>query len=108
MGKVILILKNSLRAILHGEFLMKFDRYFVHFIWTCLLFWGVILSSMFVQKTLVRVEKNKKELTDLKIYHAQKTVELARLGRITTVERLLEENGSDVTLPDKPADIINK
>ena len=108
MGRIILILKNCLSAILHGEFLMKFDRYFVHILWTALLFWGMILASMFVQKTLVRVEKNKKELTDLKIYHAQKTVELARLGRITTVERLLEENGSDVTLPDKPADIIRK
>lgn len=108
MGRFIQILKNCLTAILRGEFLMRVDRYFVHILWTFLLFWGMILSSMVVQKTLVRVEKNKKELTDLKIYHAQKTVELARLGRITTVERLLEENGSDVTLPDKPADIIRK
>lgn len=108
MGKILQILKNCLRAILRGEFLMRFDRYFLHIIWTFLLFWGLILTSMMVQKTLVRVEDNKKTLTDLKIYHAQKTVELARLGRLTTVESLLETNGSDVTLPDKPATLIKQ
>ena len=87
---------------------MRFDRYFAHIIWTFLLFWGAILSSMMVQKTLVQVEKNKEVLSDMKIYHAQKTVQIARLGRITTVEHLLEENGSDVTLPEKPADILKK
>ena len=106
MVSFVQILKNCLMAILRGEFLMRFDRFFVHIIWTFLLFWVMILSSMMVQKTLVCVEKNKETLTDLKIYHAQKTVELARLGRLTTVEGLLEQNGSDVTLPDKPADII--
>lgn len=108
MGKIIRILKNSLRAILRGEFLMRFDRYFMHIIWTFLLFWGMILSSMVVQKTLVQVEKNKETLSEMKIYHAQKTVQIARLGRISTVENLLEENGSQVTLPEKPADIVKK
>lgn len=106
MVRFIQTLKNCLRAILHGELLMRFDRFFVHIIWTFLLFWAVILSGMMVQKTLVKVEQNKKTLTDMKIYHAQKTVELARLGRLTTVETLLEQNGSEVTLPEKPADII--
>ena len=63
---------------------------------------------MMVQKTLVQVEKNKDVLSEMKIYHAQKTVQIARLGRLSTVERLLEENGSDVTLPEKPADVIKK
>ena len=63
---------------------------------------------MMVQKTLVQVEKNKDVLSEMKIYHAQKTVQIARLGRLSTVERLLEENGSEVTLPQKPADAIRK
>ena len=67
--------------------------------------WDIRSGMLTLGKELFK-EKNKETLTDLKIYHAQKTVELARLGRLTTVEGLLEQNGSDVTLPDKPADII--
>ena len=110
MRKVIEILKNSVWAILHGEFLLRLriDKFFPHILWTFLLFWGMILAGMMVQKTLVQVEKNKDVLSEMKIFHAQKTVQIARLGRLSTVERLLEENGSDVTLPEKPADVIKK
>ena len=110
MRKALEIIKNSVWAILHGEFLLRLriDKFFPHILWTFLLFWGMILSGMMVQKTLVKVEKNKSVLSEMKIYHAQKTVQIARLGRLSTVERLLEENGSDVTLPEKPADVIKK
>ena len=110
MRKVFEILKNSVWAILHGEFLLRLhiDKFFPHILWTFLLFWGLILSSMMVQKTLVQVEKNKEVLSEMKIYHAQKTVQIARLSRLSTLDRLLEENGSEVTLPQKPADVIPK
>ena len=110
MRKALEIIKNSVWAILHGEFLLRLriDKFFPHILWTFLLFWGMILTSMMVQKTLVQVEKNKDVLSEMKIYHAQKTVQIARLGRLSTVEQLLEENGSEVTLPEKPADVIRK
>jgi hypothetical protein len=110
MRKALEIIKNSVWAILHGEFLLRLriDKFFPHILWTFLLFWGMILSGMMVQKTLVKVEKNKSVLSEMKIYHAQKTVQIARLGRLSTVEQLLEDNGSDVTLPEKPADVIRK
>ncbi len=110
MRKALEIINNSVWAILHGEFLLRLriDKFFPHILWTFLLFWGMILSGMMVQKTLVKVEKNKSVLSEMKIYHAQKTVQIARLGRLSTVEQLLEDNGSDVTLPEKPADVIRK
>ena len=110
MRKALEIIKNSVWAILHGEFLLRLriDKFFPHILWTFLLFWGMILSGMMVQKTLVKVEKNKSVLSEMEIYHAQKTVQIARLGRLSTVEQLLEDNGSDVTLPEKPADVIRK
>ena len=51
-------------------------------------------------------EKNKARLEELKIYHAQKTCELVSLDRLSTVEDLLEKNGSALTVPEKPADKI--
>ncbi len=91
MRKALEIIKNSVWAILHGEFLLRLriDKFFPHILWTFLLFWGMILSGMMVQKTLVKVEKNKSVLSEMKIYHAQKTVQMARLGRLSTVEQLL-------------------
>jgi hypothetical protein len=54
------------------------------------------------------VEAGKKELANVEIYHAQKVVELAGLNRMTTVRDLLEEKGSKVGLPEKPAARIQK
>ena len=68
----------------------------------------MIMMSLMVQKTLVAVEKNKTVLNDLRIYHAQKTVELVEMGRLSTIEDLLEKSGSLLAMPEKPAETIVK
>ena len=102
--------KNGLVAILHGELLLRlrFDKYFPHIIYTFFLLWLMIWLSMKIENTMVKVEKNKATLTDMKIYHAQKTIEVVSLDRISTVEDLLQKSGSDIELPVKPADRIIK
>ena len=52
------------------------------------------------------MEKNKAELETLKIYHSHMTGEIVELNRISTVEKMLNEAGSDVRIPEKPADRI--
>jgi hypothetical protein len=52
------------------------------------------------------VQKNNEKIRTLKIYNAQKTYELVGLDRIATVEKMLEEAGSQVKAPEKPADVI--
>lgn len=103
-------IKNSFIAILHGEFLLRIrcDKYFMHIIYTFFLIWMMIWIGMKVENTLVKVEKNKETLNDMKVYHAQKTVQIVSLNRITVVDKLLGENGSEVTLPQKPADRLSK
>ena len=49
------------------------------------------------------MEENSRTIEDLKIYHAQKTSELASFDRISTVQEMLAKQGSKLTLPDKPA-----
>ena len=39
---------------------------------------------------------------------AQKNLELVGLGRMSTVEKLLEQNGGEVGKPEKPAIMIEK
>lgn len=98
-------LKNAMNAFFRGELLMRLgcDRIFMHIAYTFMLFWAMILLDMMIENTLSKVEKNKDVLTDLKIYHTEKMIQLVSLDRITTMERLLKEKGSDVTLPEQPA-----
>ena len=102
IGKAI---ANSLVAIVKGQFILrlKIDKYFLQIAWTFFLFAMFILFGLGVDVTLSKVEAGKKELQELEILHTQKRYELVTLGRRSTVARLLKENGSEVTEPQKPA-----
>ena len=52
---------------------------------------------------MAKVEENKEVLEELEIENAQLTYEAAKAERRTTVELRLEELGSRVTEPEKPA-----
>ncbi len=103
-------MKNSVQAIIKGQFLMRlgFNKYFIHIIYTFFLFWVSIWLSLQIEKTLTKVEENQKRLEDMEIYHAQKVVELVGLNRLTTVRNLLHEKGSQVDIPQQPAVTIKK
>ena len=96
---------NSAVAIAKGQFILrlKIDKYFLQIAWTFFLFTMFILFGLGVDVTLSKVEDNKKQLQELEILHTQKRYELITLNRRSTVTRLLKENGSAVTEPQKPA-----
>ena len=103
-------LKRAFQGIIRGDFLvsMKVGQYFIHIIWTFFLFFLSIWLSLQVEKTLTRVEQGKKALEDTQIYHAQKEAEWMSLQRMTTIREMLQEKGSAVNLPEKPAARIEK
>ncbi len=103
-------LRNAALATVKGELLMRLQisRYFIHIIYTFFLFWMSIWLSLNIEKTLTKVGDNRKALEDVEIYHAQKTIELAGLSRISRVRRMLEESGSKLTMPAKPADRLSE
>lgn len=105
IGDIGRFLAASVAAIFKGQFILKLkvDKYFLQIAWTFLLFALVILFSLGVDSTLSRVEKNKRTLKELEILHTQKKYELITLNRRSTVSTLLEEKGSDVREPEKPA-----
>lgn len=102
--------KNIIQAMIKGELLlrMNFDRFIIHIAYIFILIWSLIFCSLKIDQTLLRMESNRKELEDLKIYHAQKTSELASYNRLSTINDLLKAAGSNVTIPEKPADRIKK
>ena len=109
-ANVVKYLSRSFRAIIKGEFLLRLqvDKVFMHILWLFALIWVSIWLSMKIDATLMQVEKNKKVLNDLEIYHAEKTEELVRLNRFSTVQSKLEQMGSPVNLPEQPATVLVK
>ena len=101
-------IKNAFLTILKGRLLitLKIERYSVHIIYTFFLFWVSIYLGMKIEKTMTRVEENRRRLEDIEIFRAHKQVELTRLQRMSTVQEMLEAKGSSVGIPEKPAERI--
>ncbi len=107
VGKTIL---NVLGATMRGELLLRLrvDRLLIYIVYFFVVACLTIFVYLRIDSTMVRMEKNKETLEVLQIEHAQKTLELARFNRMSTVEEMLRESGSDVAMPQKPARRIKK
>lgn len=99
---------ETLKSIGRGDILlrMRVDKLFPFILYTFALALTSIWLSYKADQTMYRVETNKKIIENLKIDNARKTCEIVGLTRISTVEKMLLEAGSEVKAPDKPADII--
>ena len=104
------LLKESVKAILHGQFLLRLNigRYFIHIVYTFFLFGMLIWFSLVVDTTLAKVEKNQAAIKELEIEHANLEFELRTLNRRAALEEMLKEAGSKVTEPQKPATVLKK
>lgn len=91
--------KNSGKAILKGEFLLRLNigKYFVHILFTFLMLALTIWFSLMIEASMAKVERGRKELVELNIEHTQKTYELVKLTRRSGVNEMLKEMGSAVT-----------
>jgi len=103
-------LRNSLGAMLRGEFLLRLNigRYFVHIVYVFFLIAMVIWISLMIENTMTKVEKSKAELQELEIVHTQKVFDLVSLSKRSSVRELLESKGSKVTEPAAPATVLVK
>ena len=101
-------LRNSLKAMLRGEFLLRLNigRYFVHIVYAFFLFAMVIWLSLAIEGTMTKVERSKAELNELEIVHTQKVFDMVSLTKRSSVRNLLEEKGSKVAEPTQPATIL--
>lgn len=101
---------NSIQAAFRADFLKRahIDRYFLHIIYIFFLFVMAIWMKLEIEQTMAVMEENRERVMDYRIYHAQKTYEAVKLDRLTTVQTMLQEKGSALTIPDRPADVIKE
>ncbi len=103
-------LRNSLKAMLRGEFLLRLNvgKYFVHIVYVFFLFAMVIWISLMIENTMTKVERSKAVLQETEIVHTQKVFDLVSLSKRSSVRQLLEEKGSKLTEPTEPATLLVK
>lgn len=99
------LLKNVFHAVMKGEFLLRLNvgKYFIHIIYTFFLFGMVIWTSLAIETTMAKVERNKAALKELEIANAQKYYDLAKASGRYDVEQRLKSMGSEVGEARKPA-----
>ncbi len=101
---------NIFKASMRGEILLRLrvDRGLIYIIYFFVVAWITIFVYLQIDQTMLELEKNKAILEELQISHAQKTCELASFNRMSTVEKMLLDCGSDVAMPVEPAQRIKK
>lgn len=96
------------KSLLSGNLLILLgvDRLLPYILVLFVLGWVNIFMNYRIEQVMVEVEKNKVTLENYRIYHAQKTYQFVKMGRISTVEEMLDQKGSQLGAPVKPAETI--
>ena len=99
-----------LKSIGRGDILirMRVDKLFPYILYTFILGIVSIWLSFKAEKTMRKVEVNKATIESLEYANVNKTCDIIRLSRLSTVEEMLKERDSKVAIPEKPAYIITK
>lgn len=101
---------ETIKAIGYGDILfrLRVDKLLPFILYAFVLAMISIFMSYKAEQTMLRMERNKADLETLRINHSQKTCDLISLDRISTIETMLEELGSNLQPPQKPADKLIK
>jgi hypothetical protein len=100
--------KTVIKSILSGDILLllRVDKALPYILFLFILGWANIFLNYTIEQTMVKVEKNKDILEDLKNEHSEKVYKFVKAGKQSNIKIMLENAGSDVTTPEKPARII--
>lgn len=105
MKKALQVLKNSLVAILKGEFLLRLNagKYYVHIIFVFLALGLAIWFNLGIDNTLHKVEVNNSRIDDLKMINSQMRYEIELLHSRSNTAGKLARMGSPLKEPTAPA-----
>lgn len=99
------VFKDTIRSFATGKILLKLglDKLFPFILYTFFLAVVSIWLSYKAEITMQKVEENKKRIENLKIENLDKTCKIISLTKISTIEKMLDESGSEIKAPKKPA-----
>ena len=100
--------KTVIKSILSGDILLllRVDKALPYILFLFVLGWANIFLNYSIEQTMAKFEKNKKVLEYYRNDYANKTYEFVKAGKISNVKSMLKKAGSEITAPEKPAEII--
>lgn len=73
------------------------------FIFYCFVLVCIIIAwSLLVEQNLVRVQKNDKQLQELRISYQQRTLDIVGMNNRTRIDKMLKAEGSKLHAPVQP------
>lgn len=102
------VLGRSIVAIFQGRFLLRLDigRYIIHILYCFFLIALTIYLSLMIDSTNRRVEENKAVIAEQEAVITILNFETEKAGSKAEITKRLEETGSSVARPKKPATAI--
>ena len=102
------LLKESVKAIFEGEFLLrlKIGRYFISIVYVFAVITLTIWISLLIDNTLTKVERGRSVIVEQEAVIARRSYELSSLTRRSGAEKHLEELGSDLKEAEKPPIVL--
>lgn len=93
------------KSLLSGKILLLLgvDRLLPYILFLFMLGWVNIFLNYRIEQTLAKVEKNNEILEQYRNDYAVKRYEFVNASTKSTIKDMLEERGSEVTVPQKPA-----
>ena len=97
-------LVDKVVSYLSGDKLIEWgvDRQLGFIFFVFLIVCASIAWSLMVEQNLVRVQKNEKELQELRISYQQRTLDLVGMNNRTRIDGLLKASGSKLHAPVVP------
>ncbi|MBE6240742.1 MAG: hypothetical protein E7115_04510 [Bacteroidales bacterium] len=94
-----------IKSLLSGKILLLLgvDRLLPYILFLFMLGWVNIFLNYRIEQTLAKVEKNNEILEQYRNDYAVKRYEFVNASTKSTIKDMLEERGSEVTVPQKPA-----
>ena len=101
---------KGLKTLVTGEILekLKIDRYLIHIVIIAAALCLILLCRFVIEEVQVERERLREKVEEAKLVRDQTYIELVGLGKMSTVEEMLEENGVKVGKPAKPAKMIRR
>ena len=104
MGGKIKRFVDKLVSYLSGDKLIEWgvDRQLGFFFYLFALVCVTIAWSLMVERNLVEIQKNERELQELKISYQQHTLDLVGMNNRTRIDGMLKARGSQLHAPTEP------
>lgn len=101
---------NFIVDLLNGDLLLRLraDKMLPYILVIFAMAISLIFIKLEIDKTLLRCDRARAELENIRIEYAKKSCELISLEKLSTIESMLESQGINIGIPSKPADRIRK